>query len=201
MSSREGTSRARFYCLIQGIGDSSRSYIEAKTWPASTCWMAGSRSLATRGFTIYPKAPHARQLRTNSASECTVRKITFDSQPSFLSSSTASIPFKTGMEIYVSIRSGLCRSAASTSDHFSEMLATLLPARFEIIGNVGDGRGWSSARSTRTVSSIMEKFARNDSRRKLSTLPEWSEARWDREARAWSTPGSFDQAPQPYCKN
>jgi len=29
---------------------------------------------------------------------------------------------------------------ADDHPHFSEMLATLLPARFEIIGNVGDGR-------------------------------------------------------------
>ena len=54
--------------------------------------MAGIRSEATRGFTMYANAPVARHLRTKSGSEWMVKNTIFALQPHRRNSSAASIP-------------------------------------------------------------------------------------------------------------
>jgi hypothetical protein len=46
---------------------------EMKRWPDSASWMAGARSMVSRDLVTYPKAPSAKQARTNSTRVCTVR--------------------------------------------------------------------------------------------------------------------------------
>ena len=80
--------------------------------PASASSIAGNRSVVIRAFTTYPNAPVAKQVRTKSGSEWTVRKIIFEVQPDSFNWLAASMPLRTGIEISVTITSGFRLMAA-----------------------------------------------------------------------------------------
>jgi hypothetical protein len=113
--------------------------------------MAGMRSVINWDFTTYPTAPVARHSWTKSASECTVKKIIFAAQPDALNCLLASMPLRIGMEISVTMTSGLRCLAASKRDWPSGTLPTTSQVAASRFSTIIRNCEWSSAKSIRTL--------------------------------------------------
>jgi len=102
-----------------------------------------------RYFCTYPNPPASMQASTNSFSRCTVRKTNCALEPDSRILHIASIPFKIGMVISVTITSGQRLRACSTNAAPSAAVPTTSKWPDRSARSASNRATWSSATRTR----------------------------------------------------